>query len=76
MKPRADVCHRCELFQCQVSSAVGKAQKFAANRSFIAHLEEAQMERDYYRLLTIEASEELRDFAPTVPRPIPFAPCH
>lgn len=74
IKPRADICHHCEVLRRQVSSAVSEAQKLAANRSFIAHLEEAQMEQDYYRLLTEEARKELSNFAPTCSPP-PIPPC-
>ena len=85
MTPRTDVCVVCEDMRLRVQSALTEEEKLACTAEFRVHIENAQGEREFYKLVTIKAKNEYDRFE-HIPRcsyglcrppcSIPMTRCH
>ena len=62
MTPRTDVCAVCEDMRHCIQSALTEDEKIAATSQFRVHIENAQDEREHYKIKTISAKEEYDAF--------------
>ena len=62
MTPRTDVCGVCEDMRHCIQSALTEDEKIAATSQFRVHIENAQDEREHYKMKTISAKEEYDAF--------------
>ncbi|KAK3086019.1 hypothetical protein FSP39_012256 [Pinctada imbricata] len=50
MKPRSDLCFKCQQHHEHIPAAVTEKEKLAAISAFTEHIQQAQNERDFYNL--------------------------
>ena len=73
MTPRTDVCFKCEWHRQKVQAALEEEEKRSALANFTAHIQRADVERQFYRSATEKAHAELLDHhRPHAP---PYPPC-
>ncbi|CAG8761836.1 16533_t:CDS:2, partial [Cetraspora pellucida] len=48
MSPKSDLCETCEILKMDIQNAMQYEKKVALTENYIAHLNRAQKERDYY----------------------------
>ena len=64
MTPRTDVCHYCDSYRVQISSAVTESEKIRVSTEFKEHVIAAQEERNFYLGSIKKAQEQLQLASP------------
>ncbi|KAK3105662.1 hypothetical protein FSP39_002952 [Pinctada imbricata] len=59
MKPRSDLCFKCQQHREQISAAVTENEKLAAISAFTEHIQQAQNERDFYNSSIRKSKDKL-----------------
>ena len=59
MKPREDVCQKCDSYRILIMQSTTEEDKLTYTQDFKAHVEEAQKERQYYLDCMTKAEKSL-----------------
>ncbi|KAK3106530.1 hypothetical protein FSP39_022025 [Pinctada imbricata] len=59
MKPRSDLCFKCQQHREQISAAVTENEKLVAISAFTEHIQQAQNERDFYNSCIRKSKDKL-----------------